>query len=688
MLIIKSTATQPSKLSLWWMLILLTLLFVYAQISYYFVKLATAGLINVLISSSITTDVILSWVVFKPLLIFVTTHLLLYCVLVFVLWYVATSIGDCFKMTYGQIYLLGMVLWISSVILILAANSIYFNLSLFAFDSSSGLSSKQIHFAYAISLAVILFAMVLALVKSKLKYLILTLGALIALFNMYPISITNASHSQSNKPNIILIAIEALRPDFVDARTMPFLSQWLSDSTQYTDAYTPIAQTFPAWISLLTSKAPMHHGARSLYTAYSSIDLSESLITKFKDAGYDTFYAADAQRFGDITQELGFNHVISPPYGAAELLITSLSDFPLVNLISATPIGKYLFPYNYANRSNSVTYQPNDFVELLQNTINTNNDKPVFFAVHFGVSHWPYRWAGDQQAKNLSLPDKYRYSLHAADDQIKQFITSLLHANLLQNTIIVMFSDHGTGLGLRGDRLLSRQTLTGKNNNLRQVVEWPYSDGSHHYGFDTSYGYSTDILSLAQQHILLAFKQYGKEQKTIRSNRVSLLDVAPTLLDVLGMQPFKNADGISLGTSDNHRMLYLENGFTTPEIAKANIATDEVVRHFPSVALDHKTGLLYITKEAQQRLLQQKQRAIFYDHWILARYPQSTRYSLVQKTKFDRSMVIKSEVVPPYFILVNTKTKQWTMDLSSDFAMNAPIKLLMSNFTQYNSSEI
>jgi phosphoglycerol transferase MdoB-like AlkP superfamily enzyme len=384
-------------------------------------------------------------------------------------------------------------------------------------------------------------------------------------------------------------------------------------------------------------------------------------------------YAVDGQRFGDITTQLGFDRIISPPYGAAELIIGSMSDFPLSNLLMKAHIGKYLFPYSFANRTIAATYHPDDFIDLITSQLATRSSKPLFFSVHFGISHWPYRYADDNDHDSDTLSEKYRRSLRAADTQMKKFFDYLRNAKLLEHAIVVFVSDHGTGLGMPGDSLTDVKSYVGKKRGFSLLPRLPYSNNKRE-GIDTSYGYSTNILSLQQYHVLMAIKTFGValgKPKQI-NERVSLMDIAPTLMDFLHFHPPKSADGISLldiikqnQAAIHVRKFFIENGFTSPEIAKAEITTATVLKDtINTVQLDSQTGLLYINDNAEKQLLKQKQRALLAGDWLLARQS------------------------PSVMILANIRSGEWTMDMDSEFAKRANIRQLMQDFRQYNESEI
>src|SRR5262249_34672365 len=136
--------------------------------------------------------------------------------------------------------------------------------------------------------------------------------------------------------------------------------------------------------------------------------------------------------------------------------------------------------------------------------------------VHFGISHWPFKWGNDTSKDNELLSEQYKMSLRAADQQIQSFYHFLKTEKLLNHAILILVSDHGIGLGLPGDRIIHENHYVGNSRDVSLFQKLPYnhvaianSAQQVHYGIDTSYGYSTDILSPNQYRILLAFLAHG-----------------------------------------------------------------------------------------------------------------------------------------------------------------------------------
>src|SRR5690606_23377785 len=122
---------------------------------------------------------------------------------------------------------------------------------------------------------------------------------------------------------------------------------------------------------------------------------------------------------------------------------------PLVNLLVNQSVGRWLFPYAHANRGAAVTYDPDTFVRRLDAL--PELEEPTFLAVHLTLVHWPYTWAtapnptlGDDPAK---MADRYWKAATRVDEQFSDLLQLLKRKGALDNSIVVVLSDHGESLG-------------------------------------------------------------------------------------------------------------------------------------------------------------------------------------------------------------------------------------------------
>ena len=88
----------------------------------------------------------------------------------------------------------------------------------------------------------------------------------LALLFVTPTPPTITFMATQEKPNIILVGVDSLSPDFLSyfgyGNITPFFDSFLDHASVFSEAVTPLARTFPAWTSILTGKYPSKIGIR------------------------------------------------------------------------------------------------------------------------------------------------------------------------------------------------------------------------------------------------------------------------------------------------------------------------------------------------------------------------------------------------------------------------------------------
>ena len=147
-----------------------------------------------------------------------------------------------------------------------------------------------------------------------------------------------------------------------------------------------------------------------------------------------------------------------------------------------------------------------------QEWLERNTDKPSFLWVHFYDPHKPY--APPPAYLQASANDAYRGEVAYMDHYIGRMLADLNDRRLLEHTLIVIVGDHGEAFGEHGEK------------------------GHGIFCYDESV------------RIPLIFVCPGLLKKPARVNRqVSMVDVMPTVLEMLGIGAEKNAQGNSLFAS-------------------------------------------------------------------------------------------------------------------------------------------
>lgn len=430
------------------------------------------------------------------------------------------------------------------------------------------------------------------------------------------------------RPNVVLIGIDSLRTDVIGTRGdpgyTPNLTAFLRDGQLFTDVTTPLARTFPSWIALLTGRDPVTTGVRENLLPRAAIHTGATLADRLRAAGYRTVFATDEVRFSNIDASYGFDQTITPRIGTTDFLLGTLNDLALSNLFANTRLAQWLFPDTYGNRAAAVTYDPDTFVTRVARELR-GGDAPLFFASHLTLPHWPYYWAADDNAvfaRTLDQPYTYLAAVVAADRQFGQLLRVLERKGVLDNAIVVVFSDHGEGLGLPSDNLVYSPQAKAA---VGRLLVWMN-------------GHGTSVLSPRQFHIVLGVRGFGNARVAAQpgvydEDALCIEDVAPTLGELLGLPAVTGGyDGLSFAARltsgaaavpvGRERIRYTESAYSTPALGAGD--TDE--RNLIGEAdlffkVNRVTGRFEADMGRWHELLEAKERAAIGPHLLLAATP-------------------------------------------------------------------
>jgi len=442
--------------------------------------------------------------------------------------------------------------------------------------------------------------------------------------------IARTAGARSVQPNVIILGIDSLRLEqvarFGGTGATPNLDEFLANADVFTDTTTPLARTFPAWISILTGRAPRNTGAVFNLMPRDAVRSSPTLGEMLSRHGYSTIYATDEVRFSNIDQSYGFDTVITPPIGAADFLIGRIADLPLSNVVANSPLGAVMLDYLHANRAVASLYRPDSFIARLEAEI--RGDGPIFAAIHLTAAHWPYVHA--ESSADLSeqtaagLESVYLHGLRTADRMFGNVVNLLRDKGLLDNAIVVVLSDHGEALMLAEDSLTSKD-VDGRIMGLQappRVLNW---------------GHGQSVLSPVQYQVLLGFARFGETASVVGNGRdlgvpASLEDIVPTVLGLLKL-PAPEVDGISLVSAlaavskDNPRAREDRIRFTETDIRVAPSATGSLEEDHAAeqalqlFAVDDSSGWLHLRETMIPTLMLFKERAALDATRVLAALP-------------------------------------------------------------------
>ncbi|SRR5579883_105035 len=624
--------------------------------------------------------------VLPGVLYFLSVQLSLHVLFALAVWSVASGVGKVFQFSVNTTVKLGLAFWVLAVVTVLLANQHFFPNSRFSRMTEFVLPDKLAFFLLVVFFIVLCFATLIALYAISIKKSLLTFiligstAGFILLKHFWPVPVVLDASTQ-DKPNIIIIGIDSLRPDFLGffgaEQQTPHLDQFLTDATVFSDAMTPLARTFPAWVSILTGEYPKHTGIRFNLPMVDQASWENTLPEILQKQGYRTIFATDETRFSNIDESFGFDKTLTPPIGFNDFLLGNLNDFPIANLLVNTPLGEYLFPHSFGNRPVFNTYSPNSFLRFLTPELMTSRTKPLFFAVHFCLPHYPYLW-GSHPADDKAI-NNYRFAVNRVDRQFNDFLALLKRGNLLNHAIIILLSDHGEAIELDGDRVTDKDLFIAGLDNKKHLIPHFYPKSFDTESVNQSAGHGTDVLGLTQYHIVFAMKTIGlqKNLPTVVTERVSLLDIKPTLLDFLHIKKRPEEDGVSLketilkqgSLAPEAQHFFFESDFSPQAVRSIHPETRKLLfQGIDYFQIDPVTARINVKKNMVKMIISSKQFADLYGDWVLALYPQD-----------------KTEMMP---ILVNLDSGEWTNDLRTPFATKSPATKMLAALKKFYHDDV
>jgi arylsulfatase A-like enzyme len=333
-----------------------------------------------------------------------------------------------------------------------------------------------------------------------------TLAALIA------ISLVLGCGESKPRPNVILIGVDTLRRDHLGCygygrATSPNIDDLARRGSLFEHAVASSPWTLPSFATVFTSLYPSQHGAKGTMSPMGKT--FPTLASVLRDNGYTTGATVNAPFLKDS-------------YGVARGF-----DF-----------------YDMASPEDRVADGTTD--DAL-GWIDTNGEEPFLLFVHYFDPHLPYsppapydtlfcphysgtvpnpydptslpliRDRGFKQLESLSPEDwnriesLYDGEIAFADASIGALLEGLDQRGLLENTLIVFMSDHG-------------------------------EEFFEHYGFEHGHTLYEELIKIP---LMFSLPGTVPEDRSI-TRQVRLVDVMPTILDMLDIPVPTGAEGVSL----------------------------------------------------------------------------------------------------------------------------------------------
>jgi len=230
-----------------------------------------------------------------------------------------------------------------------------------------------------------------------------------------PVGLPEGCAALPAKPDLLMIAIDALRADAVRPEVMPALSQLAAHGIVFERAYSPTAMTFTSVTAILSGRVFADVGPKNALLD-ENLTPSVTLAERLRGAGYRT--AAFSDFFQEPVFRRGFQQV--NPYWRD------------------TPIHGVKGSLTSAAMSRGIL----DFLE--------GEAGPAFVWAHAADTHAHYSLDHDAHGKPLGDVAAYYGGAAYVDQQLGTLFSSLQQRGRMERTIIAVLADHGEELLARG----------------------------------------------------------------------------------------------------------------------------------------------------------------------------------------------------------------------------------------------
>lgn len=301
--------------------------------------------------------------------------------------------------------------------------------------------------------------------------------------------LANAAGHRPPAPNVFVFGIDSMSMSVFQEQGENFPHLWRiwKSAHRYENAHTPLARTCPAWMSVLSGKNPVEHGAVFNLRQDDRVERNDLLPQDMRKQGYRTVFALDERRFCHISNHHGFDVVVGPELGVLDFVVQSMNDSPLTNLVLQwEPLAEWL-GYSHHNVASVANYDAKGFSLAVLDAVGDGR-RPVFAAMHFESAHYPYRSRHAKVGKNDQLEGYERHlaALKVVDEQVGIVLDGLRRKGMLDSALLVLLSDHGESFG----RPMRIEYLGGQQSELRP------------------YGHGAFLLQPNESHVVLGFAHF------------------------------------------------------------------------------------------------------------------------------------------------------------------------------------
>jgi len=320
------------------------------------------------------------------------------------------------------------------------------------------------------------------------------------------------------RPNLVLISLDTLRPDFLGCYghprpTSPTLDALAERGVLFEDVVSSAPWTLPAHATMLTGLYVSHHGVRTHETRVPHT--RQTLAEELQAAGYHTAAVVNTENLGleQLDFDQGFERFewveetardpvtleYSIPNTGDEVIEEALRT---VDGLAADEAPFFLFVHVYdAHTDYDAPEYHDEFVSDYDGALDGDTNQLVL---------WRDRDVPRSEEDLEHLRELYEAEIRRTDDLVGELLEGLEQRGGLEDTVIDVTSDHGEEFGEHGGLL----------------------HGRTHY---------QELLAVP---LLLAGPGLPEGERI--QEPAGLVDVLPTVLGLAGLAPTDEVDGVDL----------------------------------------------------------------------------------------------------------------------------------------------
>lgn len=326
-------------------------------------------------------------------------------------------------------------------------------------------------------------------------------------------------------PNVLLVSLDTMRADRLGCQghpvsTTPTLDRFAMDNIQFSRAHSHAPSTGPSHMSLFTSLYPTVHGVVG-----QDWSLQESVVTMaetLREAGYFTEALTNGGYIrGELGFYQGFDSYLDNPYNttASEGRVDDMVDKALASLERFRDRPFFLFLHTYEVHVPYCPVEPladlfdpsysGDFGDCISAQLIDEVNHGCMGCEDLSDDTYGTNPPSDRDIEHIDR--LYDAGVRQTDAAMNRLLARLDELELRDNTIVIFFADHGEDLGDHRD----------VGRHARSLYE--------------------EVL-----HIPLIMRLPGMvEGPRLIESPIALMDVLPTLVDLLGLSRIDQYQGYS-----------------------------------------------------------------------------------------------------------------------------------------------